>query len=186
MELDSSVMGRWDLFSIKGGWECWDEPLQHEEGKGLGMGVHGLRFAEAKPMEGAYSSAEMAKGGNRGDKTQEDKGKGVAKEASSSHLCAFIEVEIEAWEAQSRFLENCSEEAQREVNYVEGMVKLKSKQTSEKETWEEVRGQLHDPLYSHSEDQILQDNGTLLACQGHGGSNFGEMHDRPDQDLAYH
>jgi len=62
-------------------------------------------------VDGAYSSAKMDKEGGRVDKVHEEKGKGVAKEASSSHPHTFTRLEIEAWEARSRFLENCSKEA---------------------------------------------------------------------------
>jgi hypothetical protein len=40
------------------------------------------------------------------------------------------------------------EESQREVDQVEDMVKLKCKQTSDEDILEQVRGWLHDPLYS--------------------------------------
>jgi hypothetical protein len=121
----------------------WSFQLVGKEDEGLWMEVDRRRF-----VEGAYSSTYMAKGGRRGDKAQEDKGKGVVKEASSSHLHAFTKAEIEAWEAHNKFLENCSKESQWEVDQVEEMVKLKHKQTSNEEIWEEVRGWLHDPLYS--------------------------------------
>jgi hypothetical protein len=47
-------------------------------------------------------------------------------------------------------MEKISEEAQREVNQVEDMVKHKCKQTLDEEIWEKVRDWSHDPLYSHT------------------------------------
>jgi hypothetical protein len=95
----------------------------------MGMGTCGQRFAEVEHVEGAYYIAKMAKGGNIGDRSQEDKGKDVVMEALSFLPCAFTRDEMEAWEVHKRFLENCLEEAQSEVDQVEDMVKIKCKQT---------------------------------------------------------
>jgi len=51
---------------------------------------------------GNYFSADMAKGGSRGDKAWEEKIKGVIKEGLSSRPRVFTKMEIKPWEAQNR------------------------------------------------------------------------------------
>jgi hypothetical protein len=71
----------------------------------------------------------MDKGSNRGNKYQDDKGKGVAKEVLSFFSHAFTRAQLETWEMHNHFLENCSEEAQREVDQVESQTRRYGKKS---------------------------------------------------------
>jgi hypothetical protein len=143
-ELKYIVLGR-ELFFVEDGREYWAWSFRLEEGEGMGTRVRGRKKARLwkELIQVQLWLREGAK---------EDKGKGVVKEASSSHPRAFTRAKNEAWDSQIRFLENCSEKAQWEVDQVEDMVKLKCKQTLNEKIWEEVRDRLHDPVYSPTKE----------------------------------